>query len=348
MATIGSFGFMTWLMRSIYIKLGNLFSILLSSIDYKYTISFYPFMEDQKKGYIYALVAVGLWSTVATAFKLALKGVEPIHLLFFASTSSLAVLFILILVRGKCHLLFSITRRQLLMSAILGFLNPFLYYLVLFHAYDILPAQEAQPLNYTWPLTLAIFSIIILKQKIGVTDFMAIGISFLGVLVIATRGDIFAMQFSDPFGVSLAVGSSIIWALYWVFNMKDGRDPVVKLFMNFFFGTIFALVLYMVMGGNGVTASSPMLLLVYVGVFEMGLTFVVWLKALALSRTTAKIGNLIFFSPFLSLVFIQFVLGENISSSTFVGLGFIVGGVLFQKYFSHKKPKRYGNDKLDL
>ena len=33
-----------------------------------------------------------------------------------------------------------------------GFLNPFLYYIILFKAYSLLPAQEALSLNYTWPL----------------------------------------------------------------------------------------------------------------------------------------------------------------------------------------------------
>ena len=43
---------------------------------------------------------------------------------------------------------------------ILGLVNPFLYYLVLFKAYDLLPAQEAQAINYTWALMLAFLSVI--------------------------------------------------------------------------------------------------------------------------------------------------------------------------------------------
>jgi drug/metabolite transporter (DMT)-like permease len=67
---------------------------------------------------------------------------------------------------------------------------------------------------------------------------------------------------------------------------------------------------------------------VYVGLFEMGITFLVWLKALRLSKTTAQIANLIYLTPFLSLVIIHFAVGEKILPSTLLGLGFIVGGII--------------------
>lgn len=69
----------------------------------------------------------------------------------------------------------------------------------------------------------------------------------------------------------------------------------------------------------------------YVGVFEMGITFVLWISALKLSENTAKVGNLIFLSPFLSLVFIHFLVGEDILPSTFIGLVFIVMGLFIQQ-----------------
>jgi drug/metabolite transporter (DMT)-like permease len=71
---------------------------------------------------------------------------------------------------------------------------------------------------------------------------------------------------------------------------------------------------------------------VYVGVFEMGITFVLWLKALRLSRTTAQVSNLIYLTPFFALVFINLFVGERILASTVIGLAFIVSGILLQKY----------------
>jgi drug/metabolite transporter (DMT)-like permease len=55
------------------------------------------------------------------------------------------------------------------------------------------------------------------------------------------------------------------------------------------------------------------------------------MKAMQLSENNAKTGNLIFLSPFLSLVFIHFILGEKIFFTTFIGLAFIISGIWFQQ-----------------
>ena len=70
---------------------------------------------------------------------------------------------------------------------------------------------------------------------------------------------------------------------------------------------------------------------VYIGIFEMGLAFLCWSQALRLAENTSRVSNLIFLAPFLSLLLIHYVLGEPIYTSTFIGLGVIVGGLLLQK-----------------
>lgn len=288
-------------------------------------------MHNQKKAYMYGLATVLLWSTVASAFKLSLRYLDHIQLLLYANIVSIIVLTAIVTLQGKTRLVFSCSGKQYLQSMMLGFLNPFLYYLVLFKAYDLLPAQEAQPLNYTWAITLALLSIPLLKQKIGLRDFTAAFVSYSGVVVISTHGDILNFRFSSPLGVALALGSTVIWALYWIYNTKDDRDPVVSLFLNFVFGLPLSLALCLF--SSSVWVSSPYGLFgaVYVGIFEMGITFVFWLSALKLSENTAKVGNLIFISPFLSLVFIHFLVGEDILASTYIGLVLIVAGLLIQQ-----------------
>jgi drug/metabolite transporter (DMT)-like permease len=70
---------------------------------------------------------------------------------------------------------------------------------------------------------------------------------------------------------------------------------------------------------------------IYVGIFEMGITFVFWLKAMQNSTNTSKIANLIFISPFISLIFIYFIVNEPIYISTLVGLAFIITGLFIQQ-----------------
>jgi drug/metabolite transporter (DMT)-like permease len=293
-------------------------------------------MTDQHKAYFFAAMTVLLWSTVASAFKLSLRYMDPVQLLFFANLVSVTTLSVILIIQKKLYLLRTYSRRDLMHSAILGVLNPFLYYLVLFEAYDLLPAQEAQPLNYTWAITLTLLSIPLLKQRITIRQFLAIMLSYLGVVIISTHGDLLSLRFSNAVGVALALGSTVIWALYWIYNTKDQKDPVASLFLNFLFGLPLVFLAVVVLSGLRIEHTVGLLGAAYVGVFEMSIAFVLWLKALRLAHTTASVANLIFFSPFLSLIFIHFFVGEKILASTLVGLVFIVAGNVLQQF--GKKP----------
>lgn len=288
-------------------------------------------MKRQTKAYAFGLATVLLWSTVASAFKISLRHMDHMQLLTYSSLFSLLTLSGILAVQGKLGELFSMPRRQWLVSAAFGFMNPFLYYVVLFKAYALLPAQEAQPLNYTWAVTLALLSIPLLGQKLSIKDIAAILVSYFGVVLISTHGDPLGFTFSDPLGVALALGSTIIWALYWIYNTKDKRDPVVGLTANFIFGTFYVLIATAITSSLIVTDVRGIAGAAYVGIFEMGITFVLWLNALRLSETTAKVGNLIFISPFLSLILIHFFVGEEILPSTIFGLVFIMAGIALQQ-----------------
>ncbi len=289
-------------------------------------------MEKQRQAYVYALFVVMLWATVASAFKLSLRYVDAFQLVLYSSLTSLIVLFAMLAFQRKLRLLGLCSREDIMRSALLGFLNPFLYYLVLFGAYSLLQAQEAQPLNQTWIILLPLLSIIILGQKIGAKGILALIIGFVGVLIISTQGDILGLRFTNVFGVGLALGSAAIWSLFWIYNVKDDRDEVLKLFLNFAFGFVFILLATLVFSNVSVSDMNGILGSVYVGIFEMGITFVLWLRALSLSETTAKVSSLIYLVPFISLVIIHFTVGEDILVSTVVGLVFIVAGIIIQQY----------------
>ena len=289
--------------------------------------------KNQKLAYIYTALAILFWSTVASAFKLSLRVVTPYQLVFYASLTSALVLFVLLTIQGRIKKVIETKRRHLLKSAGLGLLNPFIYYLILFNAYDRLPAQIAQPINNIWAVLIVIFSVPLLNQKITLKNLGAIFVSFLGVVIVTSQGNIAGFVNADILGVVLALSSAIFWALYWIYNVKDERDLAPKLFWNYLFGTLYLFLLsftnYFEIGLSFKDSIGP----IYVGVFEMGLTSFVWLKALKLSESTARISNYVYLSPFISLIFIHFVVGETILFTSFLGLVLIVAGILLQEKF---------------
>lgn len=287
-------------------------------------------MDDQRKAYLYGLGAVLCWSTVATAFKLSLEYLTPAQLVLLASLVSWLFLAVTLAVTGKLGLVVAARPGEYLGALFLGALNPFLYYLVLFEAYKLLPAQEAQALNYTWALTMALLAAPLLKHRLKRAEILAALISYCGVLVIATRGQLLSLDFANPLGVGLALLSTVLWSLYWILNTGNRQDPVVGLFLNFCFALplLFAYCLFTGelsrMPWQGVAGA------VYIGVFEMGFSFVLWLNAMKLTRSTIGISSLIFVAPPLSLVLIHYVLAEAVLPSTLWGLGLILLGLAVQ------------------
>ena len=258
--------------------------------------------------------------------------------MLYATLMSTAVLLLIVVRQRKLRQVYQCSFKEYCRSAVVGLLNPCLYYLMLFEAYDRLPAHEAQALNYTWPIVVVILSAPLLKQPIGRISLAAIVVSSVGVFIISTRGDPLAFRLSDPVGTVLAIGSSLIWATFWLVNIRDGRDEVVKLLLNFTFGLTFVSLAAFALAGppsldwRGIAASA------YVGVFEMGVTFVLWMRALSLSQTAARICNLVLLTPFLSLILINFLIGEMILASSVIGLLLIVGGIVISR-FDHTVPR---------
>lgn len=295
-------------------------------------------MYNQKKSYLYAILSVLCWSTVATAFKIALKSTGYIQLLFYSSFISCIVLFSIILYKKKYRLILVMNKKDLFFSLLTGILNPFLYYLILFKAYSILPAQEAMTLNYTWPVMLVLLSVPFLKQKLGFKSILAVLISFSGIILIATKGNLLNFTFSNLFGDLLALSSSLIWASYWLINVKNQSDSIIKLFLNFFSGSLLSF-LYLIFNSTIYINIYDVPPLIYIGIFEMSITFIFWLTALKYSISTDKTGQLIFISPFLSLCFIYFITGEKIHSATISGLLLIITGILIQHFLNFKQSK---------
>lgn len=292
-------------------------------------------MQPHKKSILFALLSVAFWSTMSSAFKITLRYIAPDLLLLWASFFSILVLAVIIALRGQFGQLFRQSRKQFWWSAFSGLINPFAYYLVLFKAYDLLQAQEAGTLNYSWPVVLTILSVPLLGQKIGLRAFLAIQISFFGLWVISTKGQIWPVRFTNPAGVALALGSAVLWAVYWIINLKDSRDALIKIFMNTFFGGAYITAYLFFFSEIRFPAWQALAGALYIGLFEMGITFVFWLLALKYAPHTAKVNSLIFLSPFMALFFIRLFVGEAILPSTIIGLLLIVSGIILQQLPSH-------------
>ncbi len=289
-------------------------------------------MNRSQKSFLYAGLATLCWSTVASAFKLTLDTLQNdvFTMVFYSVLFSLIVLFLTVLFQGKGRELLNVSAKGIVSSMFLGLFNPFLYYIILFKSYSLLPGQEAQPLNYTWPIMLTLLSVPLLRQKMKWVHLFGILVSFGGVLIISTRGQIRSLSLTHWPGVLLALSSAVIWAFYWIFNLRDRRGVTAKLFMNFFFGFLYIAVTLCLTQGIVLPVWKGLVGTLWIGFFEMGLTFIFWMKALEYAESTSIVSNVVYLSPFISLIFLKVVVGEQLFFSSILGLLLIVAGILIQ------------------
>ncbi len=287
----------------------------------------------ERSAFAAALTAVALWSTVATGFKLGLEQLAPEQLLLIGTVISWLLFAVVAVVRRQLR----VQRSEWIVVIALGLINPFLYYLVLFEAYARLPAQIAQPLNYTWAITLALLAVPVLKQRLPPRALAGIAVSYAGVVILLdpTGGG----PDLDPLGIVLALASTVLWAGYWLVNARSKSDPLAVMFASFSVALLPVAVVCAAGPGLPDLNVRNLGFGAWVGLIEMGVTFLLWQRALRLTRQAARIGQLIFLSPFASLILISVVLGEHISLTSISGLTVIVLGIWLAREREAAQPR---------
>ena len=211
----------------------------------------------------------------------------------------------------------------------LGLINPTAYYLILFAAYDRLPAHIAQPINYTWAITWHCWPCPYWANDL---PYAAMGIltSYLGVVILVTTTPGEAGSISTQ-GVALALLSTVLWASYWLLNTRSTAAPASLMFWSF--SLALPIISVICWYGPGLPKLNLQALgfAFWIGAIEMGITFLLWQRALRVAHSSAKIAQLIFISPFLSLLLIYLLLDEPISLWALPALAVIVLGLVISQ-----------------
>ena len=287
--------------------------------------------DNDRRAIKMGLGAVMLWSTVATAFSLSLRYLTPLQLVTLATGVSWVFFAIRLCSPERQNALRATPGKQRAMCLFVGWLNPGLYYLVLFAAYDQLPAQEAMAINYSWGITLALIAAPLLRQRLTLGALLSACISYGGIVVIATRGEPLSLDLAQPLGVALALLSTVLWSLYWVINTRLSLDPEVNLFLNFSGALPLLFTLLWLSDTPFPQIWQAWVGGLYVGLFEMGIAFVLWMGAMKATTSTLRISSLIFLSPPLSLLLIWMIAGEPVQGYTLLGLALILIGLGLQR-----------------
>ena len=281
-----------------------------------------------KKAYILAAISIFFWSTVATLSKLLLDSLSSMQVLCFSTLFAGCFWLIFNIATGNIKKLKAYRPKDWLKTVLIGLPGTFVYYLLFYTGTDLMPASQAFIINYLWPIMSVIFACVILKEKLTVRKCIAIGMSFLGVTIVA-GSDLATMNGRALLGALCCAVAAASYGLFTALNTKSGYDKRLSM-MVFYFVTF-------ILTGTilGVQGKLPQLNwlqtagMAYNGIFTMAIATTGWAIALE-SGKTAKISNLAYITPFLSLVWTAVFLHEEIRWTSILGLVVIVLGIFIQ------------------
>jgi len=279
-----------------------------------------------KKAYLYISLTLLLWSSTAAVAKLLLKSLNVFQLLLYVSLIASISLFVIIIFQNKIDVIRKYKFKDYCFFAFMGFIGIYLYHMFLFLGFASASVQEIFIVNYTWPIWVVIFGILILKEKISILTVLAISICFFGVYIVVSKGDLTSISFENIQGDFFALVGAISYGLFSVIGKKDQRDIVTSMMFYYFFSFIFAFITTLIFSTFPAITMDELIGLIWLGVFAMGIAFVFWFLALK-HGNTAEMSNIIYLTPFISLIYIYFLIGEQILISSIFGLLLIIFGI---------------------
>ena len=286
-------------------------------------------MKSEKKAYFYVVLTVVLWSSAAAVSKLNLRYLSNLQALFYTSLFASICLFAIVLFQNKLNVIKKYKIKDYWHFAYMGFIGVYLYYICFYASLIYSTAQEAFIVNYTWPIWVIIFAIIILKEKLRFKKILAILLGFIGVYFIMTNGQILTLSFTNLKGHVFALLGAVCYGLFSVIGKKSKYEHFTSMFFYYAFSLIFILATVLYFSHIPVLSLSELIGLFWIGGIASAIGYVTWFRALKYGRTS-KMSNFIFLTPFISLVFIYFLVGEEILFSSIIGLVFMVLGIIIQ------------------
>ena len=287
-----------------------------------------------KKNYLYAILTVFIWGTMATVGKILVSNIPSLEALCIGSAFAFLFLLIVNIKNGIIKELGKYRVKDYAIMAGLGFIGLFLYSGLYYSGLTQLSSQEACIVNYLWPMMLVLFSTIILKEKLTVVKSVAMISSFIGVVILSVGSGS-----SGNGNVMLGIGSCVVaaacYGLFSVLNKKANYDQNIAMMVMWLIVAVCSAVFGLAIEDWKPVVGVQWLGMLWMGVVVNAIAYLIWALALNADKNSARIANLAYLTPFLSLIISAVVLKEQIQGRALIAFVFIIGGILLQTFWEH-------------
>jgi drug/metabolite transporter (DMT)-like permease len=158
---------------------------------------------------------------------------------------------------------------------------------------------------------------------------LAVAMSFLGVVIVTSNGQLSGLAGGNLLGAGFCVLAALSYGLFVVLNKRLPYASSVSMMLYYIVSTLVAVTCVLVSGDLPELKGMQSLGLLWIGLGDYAIAYVSWALAMKAGQT-AKIANLAYITPFLSLLVAHFVLGDPLTVWSIGGLAVIVAGIFLQ------------------
>ena len=293
-----------------------------------------------KKSYhFYAIITIIFWALAFVFTRLGLQYFDVYSLSFLrylvASITLLVIICFIKINRPKKEDLFSF-----ILSGALGF---FLYVILFNKGTALVSAATSSIIIATVPVFTALLATFFYKEKLKIYQWIAIGIEFMGILVLTLMNG----SFSINEGVLWLLIAALCLASYNILQRKLTKtySALQASTYSIFFATIMLCIF--LPGSINKTIHAPLIQMLYVlilGVFSSAIAYIAWAKAISLAEKTTYVNNYMFVTPFLTTILGFIMINEIPDKATILGGIIILSGLFIFNKESFLEP--FKNKKL--
>lgn len=280
-----------------------------------------------RKSALYLLITVFFWGTSFIFVKIGLEEVPPVTLAMLRFAIAIPLLFLLM--RRPLGQPLSNEKKEWVPLLFLGLTGVTLYHLFQNVGMGFTSASESSVIIASNPVFIALFSRILLGERLSKAKATGILIAFSGVILVVLRDGI---SFGSPsfLGDLICLGSVFSWVAYSLYTKKRllRSSPIEITAYSSLFGMIFLAPIALATEGFAVPVlPSSWLSLIMLGVFSSAVGYLLWNRALS-EITASEAGSYLFLIPVIASVSAFIFLGERLDGPFFIGSAFVILGLI--------------------
>lgn len=274
------------------------------------------------------LLSVILWGASFIATKIALKELQPLVIILIRQLLGISLLVFIALKQKRS---FKVSLKDQLGILILALIAS------IHLGIQVTGLQFTTATNTGWiigitPVFMGILGLIFFKERISLIQSIGIIISFVGLLLLVSKGNLMTIDFISNKGDFLVLGSAFTWSIYSLVGKKVTINYSPLMTILFLFVTMSILIAPFTINDTNINAVLNLsleswLAIFFLGFFCSGIAYVLWAQAMN-EMKASQVGAFLYIEPFVTVFAAWFILNEQITLLTILSGLIIIGGVV--------------------